>query len=208
MLSYVGGICDVSARGEASENGPSITVHVLITVLNGACTAQGFSRTVIARLSAPWDNRVVRDLTGATVPVVDGTLLMHPSWLPDGYQADPIEVSESDGKVGVGQEWRPPLVTSLSSAGISSCTAGTAAVGLGQGLGSAPLHEQLLSGSYALADGTPVSVYRDDQGELGLYWTPRDHPKGWIVALQGFGQCASDQPLSLDTMLKIANGLR
>jgi len=207
VVSYVGGVCDISARGEAIESGSSITVHVLVTTRNALCTAQGFGRTATAQLSAPWDNRVVRDLTGATVPVVDGALLLRPSWLPDGYQADPITVSESDGHVGVGQDWRPPLVSALSSVGISSCTAGTSAVGLGQGLGSAPLNDPLLPGSYSLADGTRVSVYRNDQGELVLYWTPPHHPKGWVVALQAFGQCEGDQPLSLDTMLKIANGL-
>lgn len=207
VVSYVGGVCDVSARGGAIESGSSITVHVWVTTRNAICTAQGFGRTATAQLSAPWGNRVVRDLTGATVPVVDGALLLRPSWLPDGYQADPIEVSASDGNVGVGQDWRPPLVTALSSAGISSCTAGTSAVGLRQGLGSAPLIDPLLPGSYALADGTRVSVYRDDQGELELHWTPPHHPNGWIVALQAFKQCEGDQPLSLDTMLKIANGL-
>jgi len=189
------------------ESGSSITVHVLVTTRNAMCPAVGVGRTATAELSAPWANRVVRDLTGATVPVVDGALLLRPSWLPDGYQADPIQVSEDDGHVGVGQDWRPPVVTARSSTGIGSCTAGTSAVGLGQGVGSAPAVATLLPGSYALADGTPVSVYRDDQGELVLNWTPPHHPTGWIVALQSFGQCTGDQPLSLDTLLKIANGL-
>jgi hypothetical protein len=180
VISYVGGVCDVAARGEAIENGPSITVHVLVTVLNGACTAQGFDRTVTARLAAPWGDRVVRDVTGATVPVIDGVLLLRPSWLPDGYQGGPIYVSASDGNVAAGQEWALPMVPASPTVGVGSCTPSSAVVDLSQGYGlGLPPSVKLppVQGSHTLADGTAVTVYTD-QGELLLFWTPQRHPQG------------------------------
>ena len=86
LMTYTGGDCDISARAEAVENGPTITVRVFVTTRNGVCDAVGYIRTVVAQLSAPWGNRAVLDSTGATVPVIDGALLLRPSWLPDGYQ--------------------------------------------------------------------------------------------------------------------------
>jgi hypothetical protein len=97
VISYIGGACDASARGEAAENGPSVVVHVLVTVLHGVCTAQRVGRTAVAPLPAPWGGRVVTDSTGATVPVLDGALLLHRSWLPAGYEGGFAFVDGSDG---------------------------------------------------------------------------------------------------------------
>jgi hypothetical protein len=208
LMTYTGGDCDTSARAEAVENGPTITVRVFVTTRNGVCDAVGHIRTVVAQLSAPWGNRAVLDSTGATVPVLDGALLLRPSWLPDGYQGGTVTAGPSlvDGKADELQEWGPRPVAATSTAAVPSCQSSPAALGLWQGYGITPGYP-LLPGSYALADGTPVSVDRDDQRELGLFWTPPDHPTGWTVSLQAAQQCAGDQPLSLDTLMKIASGL-
>jgi hypothetical protein len=208
LMTYTGGDCDISARAEAVENGPTITVRVFVTTRNGVCDAVGYIRTVVAQLSAPWGNRAVLDSTGATVPVIDGALLLRPSWLPDGYQGGTVTAGPSvvDGKADELQEWGPRPVTATTTAGVLSCQSSPDALGLWQGYGITPGYP-LLPGSDALADGTPVSVDRDDQGELGLYWTPPGHPTGWTVSLQATQQCTGDQPLSLDILLKIANGL-
>ena len=207
VISYIGGACDASARGEAVENGPSITVHVLVTVLNGTCTAQGIGRTAVAPLSAPWGHRVVLDSMGTNVPVLDGALLLRPSWVPAGYQGSLVFVGGSDGAAGASQGWTPPDTTQTPSPGVTMCRPTTAAFTLWQGDNTMPPPYPLLPGAQTLANGTSVRVDRDDHGDLGLYWTPPGHPADWTVSLQSEPGCTGYQPLSLDTLLKIANGL-
>jgi hypothetical protein len=209
VVSYIGGACDASARGEAIENGPSITVHVLVTVLNGVCTAQGIGRTAVATLSAPWGNRVVLDSSGAKVPVVDGALVLSPSWVPAEYQGGEVFVggSDSNGTAGAIQYWTPPDTTQTPSPGVTMCRPTTAAFTLWQGYTTMPPPYPLLPNGQRLANGTLAKVDRDDKGDLGLYWTPPGHPADWTVSLQSEEGCTGYQPLSLDTLLKIANGL-
>ena len=47
VMTYLGGDCDVSARGKAAENSSTITVHLLVTSSNGMCSAVGYVRTVV-----------------------------------------------------------------------------------------------------------------------------------------------------------------
>ena len=207
VMTYTGGDCDVSTRAEAVENGPAITVRVFVTTRNGVCDAVGYIRTVVAQLSAPWGNRAVVDSTGATVPVLDGALLLRPSWLPDGYQGGTLTAGPSDdGTAEALQEWTPPDTTEIPSPGVIECRPTAAGVALAQGYGIVPAYS-LLPGSQALVDGTQVTVDRDDWGDLGLYWTPPGHPSGWTVSLQSEQECSGFAPLSLDTLLRIANGL-
>ena len=205
VISYIGGACDASARGEAVDNGSSITVHVLVTVLNGMCTAQGIGRTAVAPLAAPWGNRVVRDLTGANVPVIDAALLLRPAWLPDGYEGGAIFVDGSeDGMAAADQEWGPPSVTATTAAGNASCPP-TPGVSLVQGYGISA-GDPVVPGSYALSNGISLTVTRDQLNDLHLYWTPPGHPNGWTVALWSSPGCGN--PLvPLDTLMKIANSL-
>jgi hypothetical protein len=204
VLTYLGGDCDVSARGEATEDGP-ITVQVVVKSSGGICSAVGYIRTVVVQLSAPWGNRAVLDRTGATVPVIDGALLLRPSWLPDGYQGGEISVEASeDGRASAEQEWGPPLVTATFVAGVQTCPP-TPGVTLVQGYGITAV-EPLLPGSYSLADGTPLTVTRDQLNDLALYWTSPGRPKGWTVAVQSTPECGNPS-LSIDTLLKIANSL-
>lgn len=205
ILTYLGGDCDVSARGEAAENGP-ITVHVVVKSTGGICSAVGYIRTVVVQLSAPWADRVVLDQTGATVPVIDATLLLRPSWLPDGFDGGGITVGASEGgDATADQEWGPPSATSTSAAGALTCPP-TPGVSLVQGYGI-NAGEPLVAGSYSLANGIPLTVTRDQLGDLQLYWTPTGHPKGWTVELLSSPACGNPQ-VPLDTLLKIANGLR
>ena len=149
----------------------------------------------------------MHDPSGATVPVVDGAFLLRPSWLPDSYQGGGIRVGASEGGGAIAnQEWTPPDTTETPSPGVTTCRPTAAGVVLSQGYGIAPT-EQLLSGEYALDDGTSVDVDRDDQGDFTLYWPPPGHPKGWTVSLGSAPQCSGFTPLSLDTLLKIASGL-
>ena len=41
-----------------------------------------------------------------------------------------------------------------------------------------------------------------------MFWPPPGHPKGWTVSLAVGARCNGYTPLSLDTLLKIANALR
>lgn len=207
LVSYVGGDCDFSARGEATETATSITVRVHVKTSNGLCDAVGYMRAVAAQLSAPWGNRAVLDEAGATVPVVDGALVLRPSWLPDGYEGGAVVAgADSDGKAGVGQQWVPPDTTETPSPGVIMCRPTTAGVALGQGYDTLPAYPSL-PGSQTLTNGASAKVGRDDQGDLALFWTPPGHPAGWAITLQSEQGCTGYQPLSLDTLLKIANGL-
>jgi hypothetical protein len=205
VVTYLGGDCDVSARGEAAENGSTIAVRVLVTTSNGLCDAVGYVRTVGVQLFAPWGNRAVRDMTGAAVPVIDGALLLLPSWLPDGYQGGGISVGGSEGGTATAdQEWGPPSATATTAARGASCPP-TPGVSLLQGYGIAA-GDSVLPGRYSLADATALTVTRDQLNDLDLYWTPPNHPKGWTVALQSTPECGNPL-IPLDTLLKIANSL-
>jgi len=205
VMTYLGGDCDVSARGDAIENGSTITVHLRVKTSNGPCDAVGYVRTVVAQLSAPWSNRSVFDDTGATVPVVDGALLLRPSWLPDGYQGGGITVGASEGgSATANQEWGPPSITATSAAGAVSCPP-SPGVSLLQGYGITA-GDRVLPGSYSLVDGASLTVTRDQFNSLDLYWTPPGYPKGWTVALQSTPECGSPV-VPLDTLMKIANSL-
>jgi hypothetical protein len=207
LVGYVGGDCDVSARAEATETATSITVHVRVKTSDGICSAVGYIHSAAAELAAPWGNRVVLDPTGATVPVVDGALVLRPSWLPDGYTGGAVDVGgDSDSNAGIFQEWDPADTTETPSPGVIMCRPTTAGVSLGQGYDTMPAYPWL-PGDQLLANGTSAKVDRDDQGDLGLYWTPPGHPAGWTISLQSEPGCTGYQPLSLDTLLKIANGL-
>jgi hypothetical protein len=205
VISYVAGDCTVSARGVATEAASSITVHVEVTTRNAICGAVGYVRTAVVPLSAPWGHRVVRDPSGAVLSVVDGALLLRPSWLPDGYRGGGITAFASeDGMATADQEWGPPSVTATSAAGDVSCPP-TPGVSLVQGHGITAA-EPVLPGSYSLADGTALTVTRDQLNDLALYWTPPGHPQGWSVAVQSTPECGNPV-LSLDTLLKVANSL-
>ena len=168
----------------------------------------GYIRSAVAHLSAPLGNRAVRDPAGATVPVVDGALVLRPSWLPDGYQGGAVVVGgDSDANAGVDQQWDPPDATQTPSPGVIMCRPTSAGFALAQGYGTVPAYP-LLPGSQTLQNGTSARVERDDQGDLGLYWAPPGHPAGWTISLQSEPGCTGYQPLSLDTLLKIANGLQ
>ena len=207
VIYYLAGDCTVSARGEATETATSITVRVLVTTHDGVCSAVGYIRSAVVQLAAPWGNRAVLDPAGVTLPVVDGALVLRPSWLPDGYTGGTVFISgDSDSNVGVGQQWDPPDTTQTPSPGVIMCRPTTAGFTLGQGYDMMPPYP-LLPGGQTLANGTSVRVDGDDQGDLGLYWTPPGHPAGWTVSLQSEQGCTGYQPLPLDTLLRIANGL-
>jgi len=205
VINYVAGDCTVSARGVATETATSITVHVMVTNRNAVCEAVGYIRNAVAQLSAPWGHRVVLDSSGAVVPVVDGVLLLSPSWLPAGYQGGQIVAGGTDGKVGEAQEWGPAAAASNSSAA-TTCQPAPAVVSLAQGDGDLPAFSAP-PGSQTLANGTLAMVERDDQGDLSLDWTPPGRPGSWMISLQSEPGCPGYQPLSLDTLLKIANSL-
>lgn len=188
VLTYLGGDCDISARGAASESGSAITVRVMVKTSNGVCDTVGYIRT-------------------ATVPVIDGALLLRSSWLPDGYQGGTLTAgSSADGKAQALQEWTPPDTTETPSPGVIMCRATPAGVALAQGYGLTAY--PLFSGNQTLANGTPATVGLDDHGDFGLYWTPPGHPVGWTISLQAEPECTGYQPLSLDTLMRIANSLR
>jgi hypothetical protein len=205
VINYVAGDCTVSARGVATETSTSITVHVKETTRNAVCEAIGYIRNAVAPLSAPWGHRVVLDSSGAVVPVVDGALLLSPSWLPAGYQGGQIVVGGADGKVGEAQEWGPPAPASNSS-GPTTCQPTPAAVSLAQGDSELPPYPTM-PGNQTLANGALAIVEHDDHGDLTLDWTPPGYPGSWMISLQSEQGCPGYQPLSLDTLLKIANSL-
>jgi hypothetical protein len=208
VISYLGGDCDVSARGSATETAASIVVQVHVTSSDGICSAVGYLRSVTVQLNSPWNHRAIVDDTGATVPTVDGALLLQPSWLPTSYEADLASAGQSsDGSENAVAVTDYAVPTpSASPSGQPQCQPGPGDVQLEQGYGITPGYPPL-AGAYALADGTAVTVDRDDQGLVGLYWTPPNRPAGWSVGLQASTRCLGDAPVPLTTLMRIANGL-
>ena len=208
VISYIGGACDVSARGSAAESAASIIVQIHVTDSGGVCPAVGYLRSVTVHLSSPWNQRRIVDDTGAAVPTVDGTLLLQPGWLPAGYAVDLVSAGQSsdgsDNAVAV-TDYAVPT-PSASPSGQAHCQPGPGDVQLEQGYGITPGYPPL-AGAYALADGTRVTVDSDDQGLVGLYWTPPHRPAGWSVGMQASTRCQGDVPVPLATLMQIANGL-
>jgi len=205
VINYVAGDCTVSAHGVATETATSITVHVKVTTRNAICEAIGYIRNAVAPLAAPWGHRVVVDQSGAVVPVVDGAFLLSPSWLPAGYQGGQIVAGGADGRVGEEQEWGPPE-TAANSSGPTTCQPTPAVVSLAQGDSDLPPYPTL-PGTQTLTNGALAIVEHDDQGAPTLDWTPPGYPGSWMIRLQSVQGCPGSQPLSLDTLLKIANSL-
>ena len=208
VISSLGGDCDVSARGAATETATSIVVQVHVTSNDGVCSAVGYLRSVTAQLNSAWNHRAIVDDTGAAVPTIDGALLLQPSWLPAGYEADLVSAGEagdgSDDAVAT-TDYAVPT-PSASASGQPQCQPGPGDVELEQGYGITPGYPPL-AGVYALANGTKLTVDRDDQEHVGLYWTPPNRPAGWTIGLQASTRCQGDTPVPLATLLQIANGL-
>jgi hypothetical protein len=205
VISYMGGACDVSARGYADEAGSAIAVHVLVTTRQAACPAIGFLRTVAAQLAGLWGEQHVVDSQGASVPTIDGALLLTPGWLPDGYRGGAANVGATDGTTTAAQTWAPPEVDATPAAAVA-CHPEAAGVELVQGYGVIP-HYALLPGSHVLANGSTVRVERDPKQNVGLYWTPPHHPAGWTAALYSYSRCGGDTPVPLETLITIADSL-
>jgi hypothetical protein len=206
VINFMGGACDVSARGYADEAGSAIVVHVLVTRRQAACPAVGYLRTVVAQLAGSWGEQHIVDSQGASVPTIDGALLLTPGWLPDGYQGGAANVGATDGNTTAAQTWAPPEVDTTSAAAVA-CPPQAAGVELIQGYGVTP-HYALLPGSHVLANGSTVRADRDEQQNVGLYWTPPHHPAGWTAALYSSSRCSGDTPVPLETLMTIANSLR
>lgn len=210
-IDYVGGDCDWSASARADETSSGITVHVLIEVAgNGLCDAVGYARTANAVLDSPWNGRRIVDITGATVPTMDATQLLQPTWLPPGYVLQGIaQVGASDDNVDAGETWSiPSSVPSRNSA----CTPSQDPLSIREGvLGPQPPGYPTVPGRYSV-NGQPATLQRAndpfDTGALFLSWTPPNHPSGWTVTVSASPQCQGDTPLATDTVLRFANGLR
>jgi len=81
-----------------------------------------------------------------------------------------------------------------------------AVVSLAQGDSDLPPYPTL-PGTQTLTNGALAIVEHDDQGAPTLDWTPPGYPGSWMIRLQSVQGCPGSQPLSLDTLLKIANSL-
>ena len=209
-IDYVGGDCDVSATARAAETNTTITVHVLVKASGGICSAVGYARTANVVLTTPWNRRRIVDVTGATVPTMDATQLLQPTWLPPGYVLQGIaQVGASDDNVAAGETWSiPSTVPSPSSA----CKPSPDALSVTQGeLGPQLAGYPTVPGIYTV-NGQPATLQRAndpfDVGALSLSWTPPSRPSGWTITVSASPQCQGDTPLTPDTVLRFANGLR
>jgi hypothetical protein len=210
-IDYVGGDCDISASAYAVDTSPTITVHVVVKDSGGSCEAVGIARTANAVLDSPWNGRRIVDVTGATVPTMDATQLLQPTWLPPGYVLQGIaQVGASDDNVDAGETWSIP--SSVPSPGATSCAPSQDALSMREGvLGPQPPGYPTVPGTYSV-NGQPAMLQRAndpfDTGALSLSWTPPDRPSGWTITVSASPQCLGDAPLTSDTVLRFANGLR
>lgn len=214
-IDYVGGDCDVSANAYVVDTSPTLTVHVLVKTSGGMCEAVGYARTANAVLDSPWAGRRIVDSTGGTVPTMDATQLLQPTWLPPGYVLQGIaQVGASDDNVDAGETWSVPSSASSSvlGANANTCTPSQDALSVREGvLGPQPPGYPTVPGSYSV-NGQPATLQRAndpfDTGALSLTWTPPQRPAGWTITVSSSPQCQGDLPLTTVTVLRFANGLR
>src|SRR4051812_44429611 len=167
-VSDPSGGCQFDYQALATETDQAVTVTVHGTHPEECPNQIQYGRTVRVALDAPLGSREVRDgASGDPEVVFDGSRLLHPTWLPDGWE----QTADLPSTTGTGQpvaawqlSWGPPR-----SQG-TSCGGQVSSIDLTVG-GPALLQEPWVTSFVTVA---PTTV-RGHSGEQARY-SPADNP--------------------------------
>jgi hypothetical protein len=206
------GGCQSDYEGVTSETDEAVTVTIHGTNV-AACPIQ-YGRSVRVALDAPLgDRQVLNGAGGQPQLVFDGSRLLHPTWLPDGWE----QTSDLPSEPGTGQPfaawqlgWGPPLTQT------PACGAAVSPVDLTVGRADLLLKESWVT-SFATVGPTTVGGHPAEQAR----YTPAQDPNSatetmirWTVGpdayvLRSAPSCPlTDQPASFDVLQRLADGLQ
>lgn len=205
VLDYGGGTCagDPTPVPTATESdSPStVTVQVLLPQPrrsnNTPCADLGLQGFVTLHLHRPLGQRKLIDKSfGKTITPFDGTGFLEPTWLPAGYS---LRTDAGTPELWR-QVWAPPPTTTNGR-----CVPHGQAIQFQEGYGIPQVQPPA---------SVPAPVYYNVAGTVAqlnagrLHWVPAGHPAGWEVALQSQVTCLGDTPVTIETLLHVANSLQ
>lgn len=207
LVGFTGGACDIRYRAGVRETTATVTVRVTAVVHTSNCSALGYSRTVRVGLAAPLGSRTLIDaVTHKPVPVVDGSLLLVPAWLPAGYSPSREEPAYDATDPAARASWASTYLhvpTGPTDTADRHCRPGPAVIETVQGFVSA----RDGTTSPARVGAARATVYRADGPTLTVRWHPPDHPSGWMAEVTAFPGCGGDAMPTLGTLLRVARSM-
>jgi hypothetical protein len=202
--------CQLDYRATAVERagGVRITVRPQYRAVHrdpAFCTDEGYGRTAHVELRQPLGSRqLVSGANDDEVPVFDGSTLLRPTWLPPGWKRIGEGGSNSEQ---FGSVWSRRF--GVEAAGDRfSCPSEPRALSVVQGAADPP--GTGIPDPYTVVDTVDVRGYPAKRavdvrsGSTRIEW---QEPLGRI-ALDGASGCANVPGLDLDTLTRIAQGLR
>jgi len=169
------------------------------------CTLKGYGRSVTVQLERPLGHRPLVDAaTNEAVPVFDGSTLLRPMWLPPGWR----KTSDSGWNSEIyGSVWGRTFGVRTAEEP-TSCEAVPPRVYVSQG-GRFPPGADRHPGSTVVdvvdVRGFPAErLVESRSGSTAILW---EEPGG-VVSVNGYATCADKPGVDLDTLTRIAQGLR
>ena len=207
------GGCQSDYQGIARETDQAVTVTVYGTDVQECPDKIQYGRTVRVALDGPLRSREVRNGAGGDPQLVfDGSRLLHPTWLPDGWEQTgdlPSEPGTGPAFAAWQLAWGPP-----SSQG-TSCGGEVSPIDLTVG-GPQLLQEPWVT-SFVTVASTTVGGHPAEQARF----TPAENPNAtsetmirWSAGdqtyvLRSATACpTTDQPASFDVLQRLADGLQ
>jgi hypothetical protein len=221
VISFVGGPpvtdpddpCQVDYRAFAIEHSGIVRLEVrakrrFVGTKTGepvSCTFRGYGRLARVELDRSLGDRPLVDAaTNEAVPVFDGSTLLHPTWLPAGWE----RASEGGYTSDVfGSTWSRTFRAPGERAS-NSCTDLNAIVWLAQGPPPPPdlplFDPTTVIDVVDVRGHTATRTFDLSSGTTSIRWTER---RGAVV-LDGYRSCPGASGVDLDTLTRIAQGLR
>jgi hypothetical protein len=172
---------------------------------NQVCPSLGYLRTVQVPLENPFGTRTLVAL-GEARGVFDGSTLVQPTWIPEGWSAGLEGPGYPDPRSSLSwsRSWAPPPAPNSGQ----SCTPSQSGFTLVEG------PSDLVDRFPTESGETNVGDY-DVNGATATYSTQVDHGIAWITwksgdrgfVLKSSPACLGDQPAPLETMLQFARAL-
>jgi hypothetical protein len=169
------------------------------------CNAKGYGRTVRVQLDRPLGDRPLVDAaTNEAVPVFDGSTLLRPTWLPPGWKFRGEGGTTFDG---VGSTWGRTFGAATDQEP-RTCSEAPATVWLAQGPvppPDLPLYDPATVVDIVDVRGHAATrTFEPRFGTTSIRWV---EPAG-AVALDGYQACPDAPGVDLETLTRIAQGLR
>ncbi len=211
VVSYVGGLCDGSARLVINETPTRIDATVIVRLRRSDCPGVGIPSTVAARLGRPIGDRTIWAGGRQQIPF-DGARLLVPS-LPADYTGlsetgSSVGSGSTPADVGVTTTWDTTRFVLRPNTKPDSCEPRPSSVQIRLGPATSDrFHPEARIRSVAIGSAT-ANLYRIGRSKKAsgwaYVWTVDEHS----IELTTGTSCDGDQLLSPAELLHIAESLR